>query len=63
MFLSLVHLIVSLNIAYLHLIEFHDFIDNSQERMKHQMMGATQAQHVMTLPIALMYQIFFILHT
>jgi hypothetical protein len=49
MFLSLVHLIESLNISYPYLIEFHDFTDNSQERMKHQMRGATQAQHGMTL--------------
>jgi hypothetical protein len=33
MFLSLVHLIISLNISYPYLIKFHDFMDNSQEGM------------------------------
>jgi len=53
MFLSLVHLIPSLNISYPDLIKFHDFADNNQEGMKHQMRGATQAQQGMTLRITL----------
>jgi hypothetical protein len=32
-----------------YLIKFHDFADNSQEGMKHQMRGATQTQQGMTL--------------
>jgi hypothetical protein len=55
MFSSLVHLVPSLsnfipifNISYPNLIKFHDFVDNSQERMKHQMRGPTQAQEGMT---------------
>jgi hypothetical protein len=44
MFSSLVHLILSLSILYPYLIKFHDFADNSQEGMKHQMMGATEDQ-------------------
>jgi len=48
MFSSLVHLILSLNISYPYLIKFHDFADNSQEGMKHQMKGTTQAQQGMT---------------
>jgi hypothetical protein len=49
MFSSLVHLIRSLSISYPYLIKFDDFADNSQEGMKHQMRGATQAQQGMTL--------------
>jgi len=37
MFSSLVHLMLSLSISYPYLIEFHDFADNVQQRMKHQM--------------------------
>jgi len=45
-----VHFILSLCISYPDLIKFHYFADNSQEgMMKHQMRGATQAQHSMTL--------------
>ncbi len=44
MFSSLVHLILSLSISYPYLIKFHYFADNSQEGIKHQMRGATQAQ-------------------
>jgi hypothetical protein len=44
MFLSLVHLIQSLNISHPYLIKFHDFAENNQERMKHQMKGATHTQ-------------------
>jgi len=44
MFSRLVHLILSLCISYPYLIKFHDFADNNQEGMKHQMRGATQAQ-------------------
>jgi hypothetical protein len=40
----LVHLMLSLNISYPDLIKFHEFADNSQEAMTHQMRGATQAQ-------------------
>ncbi len=51
------HLIPSFSISYPYLIEFHDFADNSQEGMKHQMRGATQAQLGMTLHITLLYVI------
>ncbi len=44
MFLNLVDLMLSFNISYPYLIEFHDFVDNIQEGMKHQMGGATHAQ-------------------
>jgi hypothetical protein len=37
MFLSLVHLMLNFNISYPYLIKIHDFVDNSQEGMKHQM--------------------------
>ncbi len=47
------HLILSLRISYPYLIEFHYFADNSQEGMKHQMRGATQAQEGMTLRVTL----------
>jgi len=40
----MVHLIQSLNISHLYLIKFHDFASNIQEKMKHQMKGATHAQ-------------------
>jgi hypothetical protein len=43
MFSSMVHLILSLSIAYLYLRKFHDFADNNQEGMKHEMKGTTQA--------------------
>jgi hypothetical protein len=56
MLLLLVQLIPSLSISYPYLIKFHDFVDNSQERMKHQMRGATEAQQGMTLGITLLYQ-------
>jgi hypothetical protein len=35
MFSNLVHLMMSLSIAYPYLIKFHDFVNNSQEGMKH----------------------------
>jgi hypothetical protein len=54
----LVHLILSLTISYPDLIKFHDFVDNSQEGMKHQMRGATQAQPGMTLQILYYFEIF-----
>jgi hypothetical protein len=54
MFSSLVQSILSLRISYPYLIKFHDFADNSQEGMKHQMKGATQAQQGMTLWITLL---------
>jgi hypothetical protein len=50
----LVHLILSLSISYPDLIKFHDFADNSQEGMKHQMRGATQARQGMTSWITLL---------
>jgi hypothetical protein len=53
MFLGLMELILSLSISYPYLITFHDFVDNSQERLKHQMRGATEAQQGMTLWISL----------
>jgi len=34
----------SFNISHPYLIKFHDFADNIQERMKHQMKGATHTQ-------------------
>jgi hypothetical protein len=42
------------SISYPYLIKFHDFADSSLEGMKHQMIGATQAQQGMTLSIALL---------
>jgi hypothetical protein len=54
----LVHLILSLSILYPDLIRFHDFVDNSQEGMKHQMRGATQAQPGKTLRILYYVEIF-----
>ncbi len=42
---------VAIYSSYPDLIKFHDFVDNSQEGMKHQMRGATQAQPSMTLQI------------
>jgi hypothetical protein len=48
MFSSLVHLILSLNISYPYLIEFHDFANKIQQGMKHQMGAATQAEPVQT---------------
>jgi hypothetical protein len=55
MFSRLVRLILSLRISYPYLIQFHDSAGNSQEGMKHQMRGATQAQQGMTLHITLSY--------
>ncbi len=52
---AFVHLILSLSISYPYLIKFHDFADNSQERMKHHMRGATQTQQGMTLQITLLW--------
>jgi hypothetical protein len=54
----LVHLILSLSISYPDLIKFHDFVDNSQEGMKHQMRVATQAQPGMTLRILYYFENF-----
>jgi len=48
MFSSLVHLMPSLSISYPYLIEFHDFADNIQQGMKHQIGGAIQAEPVQT---------------
>ncbi len=50
MFSSLVHLIPSLSISYPYLIEFHDFADNIQEGIKHQMRGATHMQRTLGFP-------------
>jgi hypothetical protein len=50
MFSSQVHLLLSPSISYPDLIKFHGFAANSQEGMKHQMRGATQAQQGTTLP-------------
>jgi hypothetical protein len=61
----LVHLILSLSveslsISYPDLIKFHYFADNSQEGIKHQMRGATQAQQQgMTLQISLIFCVVF----
>jgi hypothetical protein len=49
------HLMLSLSISYPYLIEFHDFVDNIQEGMKHQMGGATHAQQGMTFQIHLIF--------
>jgi hypothetical protein len=47
---------LSLSISYPDLIKFHGFAYNSQEGMKHQMRGATQARQGMALWISvLMY--------
>jgi hypothetical protein len=54
---SLVRLTLSLSVSYPYLIKFHDFADNSQESMKHQIRGATQAQQGMTLQITLISQL------
>jgi hypothetical protein len=59
MLLSLTHLILSISCGYL--IKFHDFANNNQEGMKHQMRGATQAQLGMTLWISLLHKNIFIL--
>jgi hypothetical protein len=56
---SLVHLMLSLSISYPYLIEFHDFADNIQEGMKHQMGGATQGQQGMTFCLTLIFGFFF----
>jgi hypothetical protein len=50
-----VQLILSLSISYPYVIKFHDFVHNSQEGMKHQMRGPTQAQPAMTLRITLLF--------
>jgi len=44
--------------SYPDLIKFHDFVDNSQDGMKHQMRGATQAQPGMTLRILYYFENF-----
>jgi hypothetical protein len=61
MFWSLVHLMLNLSISYPYLIKFHNFAaDNSQEGMKHQMAGATQAQQGMTFRITLIFTFSFL---
>jgi hypothetical protein len=55
MFWSLVLLMLSLRISYPY---FMSFADNIQEGMKHQMGGATQAQHGMTFQITLIFMFF-----
>jgi hypothetical protein len=57
-----VHLKLNLNISSPYLIKFHDFEDNSQEGMKHQMTDATQAPQGMTLWITLLLWHYSILH-
>jgi hypothetical protein len=52
------HLMLSLGISYPYLIEFHDFVDNMQEGMKHQMGGATHAQQGMTFQIILIFSFY-----
>ncbi len=42
-----------------YLIKFHDFADNSQEGMKHQMGSATQAQQGMTFWITVIFAFYF----
>ncbi len=42
-----------------YLIKFHNFVDNSQEGMKHQMWGATQAQHGRTFQITTIFTFYF----
>jgi hypothetical protein len=54
------HLMLSLRISYRYLIEFHDFVDNIQEKMKHQMGGATQAQQGMTFKITLIFTFYLL---
>jgi hypothetical protein len=46
-------------ISYPYLIEFHDFADNIQEGMKHQMGGAAQAQQDITFQITLIFTFYF----
>ncbi len=41
--------ILSVSTSYPYLIKFHYFANNSQEGVKHQIRGATQGQHGMTL--------------
>jgi hypothetical protein len=52
------NLVLSLSISYPYFIKFHDFAENSQEGMKHQMRGPTQAQEGMTFWITLISQNF-----
>jgi len=53
LFYHFVHLILTLSISYPYLIKFHYFADNSQEGMKNQMRGGTQAQEGMTIQVTL----------
>jgi hypothetical protein len=55
------HLMLSLSISYPYLIQIHDFADNIQKGMKHQMGGATQGQQGMTFCITLIFG-FFVYH-
>jgi hypothetical protein len=48
-------LMLSHSISYPYLIEFHDFPQNIQQAMKHQMAVATQAQQGMTFKITLIF--------
>jgi hypothetical protein len=43
-----------------YLIEFHDFVDNIQEGMKHQVGRPSQAQQGMTFQITLMLTLYFL---
>jgi hypothetical protein len=60
MFSSLVYLMLSLSISYPYLTEFHDFVDNIQQGMKHEMRGATLAQQGMTFKITLIFTFYFL---
>jgi hypothetical protein len=54
---------LNLSISYPYLIKFHDFADNIQEGMKHQMWrgwGATQSQQGMTFQITLIFTFYFL---
>jgi hypothetical protein len=53
MFSSLLHLILIPSISYPYFIKFHDFAEKSKDGIRHQMRGATQAQHSMTVRITL----------
>ncbi len=51
---------LSLSISYPYLTEFHDFVDNIQQGMKHEMRGATLAQQGMTFKITLIFTFYFL---
>jgi len=53
---------LSFSISYLYIIKFHDFVDNSQEGMKHEMGGggAIKAQKGMTFHVTLIFTFYFL---